>query len=372
MTRTDPLIFGEPKIGQNEIDEVVDTLKSGWIGTGPKVKQFEQAFAKYKGVKDALAVNSCTSAIHLVLAQIGIGPQHEVIVPTMTFSATAEAVLYTGANLVFADCDESGNIDPRDVWKKITARTKAVIVVHYAGRPVEMNSIMQLARKYDLYVIEDCAHAIETEYLGQKAGTIGDFGCFSFYATKNVTAGDGGMVISSKWNLDNMRTLSLHGMSKDAYSRKGKEYEHYQIGKLGFKYNMTDINASIGIHQLADVEKNWFKRQDIWIRYNEAFSKLKDVEIPKIVENGRHAYHLYTLLVPNRNLFCRKMSEQNIGTGIHYKSLHLHPFYKSLGYKQWDFPKATSISFRTVSLPLSPKLTDKDVNDVIEAVKLSL
>ena len=370
--RTKPLVFGEPKIEQSEIDEVVDTLKSGWIGTGKKVKRFEEAFAEYKGVKEAVAVNSCTSALHLVLAHLGIGARHEVIVPSMTFSATAEAVLYTGATLVFADCDEAGNIDPRDAWKKVNAKTKAIIVVHYTGRPADMNSIMQLAKKYDLYVIEDCAHAIETEYFGQKAGTIGDFGCFSFYPTKNVTSGEGGMVISSKWSLDNLRPLSLHGMTKDAFSRRGREFEPYLITKLGFKYNMTDISASIGIHQLARIEENWKRREEIWIRYNEEFSKLEEVEIPKIVENGRHAYHLYTLLIKDRNAFCNKMLKQNIGVGVHYKALHLHPFYKSLGYKQWDFPKASSISFRTVSLPISPSMTDADVSDVINAVKYSL
>jgi len=367
--RKETLIFGEPKIEQPEIDEVVDTLKSGWIGTGPKVKKFEQDFAKYKGVKDAVAVNSCTSALHLVLAHLGIGARHEVIVPAMTFSATAEAVLYTGATLVLADCDENGNIDPQDVWRKITAYTKAIIVVHYTGRPVDMDSIMQLANRHDLYVIEDCAHAIETEYKGKKAGTIGDFGCFSFYATKNATTGEGGMVISNRWQLDNLRPISLHGMTKDAYSRKGKDFQHYLITKLGFKYNLTDIAASIGIHQLDRIEKNWLRRQEIWNKYNEAFKDIQGIEIPKPLENGRHAYHLYTLLVPNRNIFCQKMAEQNIGVGIHYKALHLHPLYKQMGWKQWEFPKATAISYRTVSLPLSPKMTDEDVNDVIEAVK---
>jgi len=362
------LIFGEPLIEKEEIDEVVDTLKSGWIGTGAKVRKFEQDFAAYKGVPDALAVNSCTSALHLCLESLNLLPHHEVIVPTMTFSATAEAVLYTGAHLVLVDCDKNGNIDPKDVWKKISPYTKAIVVVHYTGRPVDMDSIMQIAEKYGLWVIEDCAHAIETEYKGRKAGTIGDFGCFSFYATKNVTTAEGGMVISSKFILDNMRITSLHGMSKDAWRRKGKEFQHYQITKLGFKYNMTDIQASLGIHQLARVERNWKRRQEIWNKYNEAFEKLEKVETPAPVENGRHAYHLYTILVPNRKIFIEKMLEMNIGVGIHYRALHLHPFYKRFGYKQWDFPNASRISAMTVSLPLSPKMTDKDVDDVIEAV----
>ena len=366
--RTKQLVFGEPLIEKEEIDEVVDTLKSGWIGTGPKVKKFESDFAAYKGVEEALAVNSCTSALHLALESLNLLPHHEVIVPAMTFSATAEAVLYTGAHLVLADCDRNGNIDPRDVWKKITPYTKAIVVVHYAGRPVDMDSINQIAEKYSLWVIEDCAHAIETEYKGRKAGTIGDFGCFSFYATKNVTTGDGGMIISSKFFLNNMRTTSLHGMTKDAWGRQGKEFQHYQIIKLGFKYNMNDIEASLGIHQLARVERNWERRQEIWNKYNEAFEPLDNVETPAPVENGRHAYHLYTILVPDRKIFIEKLLAMNIGVGIHYRALHLQPFYKRLGYKQWDFPNASRISAMTVSLPLLPKMTDKDTDDVIEAV----
>jgi dTDP-4-amino-4,6-dideoxygalactose transaminase len=364
------LVFGEPKIEQEDIDEVVDTLKSGWIGTGKKVKKFEEDFAKYKGTGEALAVNSCTSALHLALNSLNLKPQDEVIVPAMTFSATAEAVLYTGAKLVLVDCDKNGNIDPRDVWKKITCHTKAIVVVHFAGRPCDMSSINQLAARHDLYVIEDCAHAIETEYKGMKAGTMSNFGCFSFYATKNVTTGEGGMIISPTFHLNDIKITSLHGMTKDAFDRIGKEFEHYFIVKLGYKYNMTDIQASLGIHQLERIEKNWIRRQEIWNKYNEAFRKIENIETPADVEpNTKHAYHLYQLMVPNRNLFAKLLEERNIGIGIHYQALHLHPFYRRFGFKQWDFPTATQISMRTLSLPLSPKMTDKDVDDVIEAVK---
>lgn len=368
--RTTPLVFGEPFIGQNEIAEVIDTLMSGWIGTGGKVKRFERDFAKYKDVDDALAVNSCTSALHLALNSLKLLPHHEVIVPAMTFSATAEAVLHTGAKLVLVDCDENGLIDPRDVWKKVTAYTRAIIPVHYTGRPADMDSILQIAEKYDLYVIEDCAHAIETKYKGKKVGTIGDFGCFSFYVTKNLTTGEGGMIISSRFRLDDMRLTSLHGMTKDAFARKGKEFEHYLIVKMGYKYNMTDINASLGIHQLKRIDNNWIRRKEIWQKYNKAFDGIDGIKIPaESAPNTRHGYHLYTLLVPNRNLFAKLLGERNIGVGIHYRALHLHPFYRKMGYKQWDFPNAARISMRTLSLPLSAKLTDKDVDDVIEAVK---
>jgi len=358
------IIFGKPDIQQPEIDEVVDTLKSGWIGTGKKVELFEKMFAEYKGVNEALAVNSCTSALHLALDDLELYPDDEVIVPTMTFSATAEAVLYTKAKLVLADCDDTGNIDPYDVWKKITSRTRAIIVVHYTGRPVNMNAILQLANKYNLAVIEDCAHAIEGKWQGKPLGTIGDYGCFSFYATKNLTTAEGGMLIAKK-PLDKIRIKSLHGQDKPAYGRKGD----YRIVALGYKYNMTDIQASLGIHQLKRIEKNWKRRQEIWNKYNEAFSKLDGVDIPAPVHsNNKHSYHLYTLQVSNRDLFREELEKRGITTGIHYKALHLHPYYKKLGFKRGEYPKANRISFRTLSLPLSPALTDEEVNYIIKSV----
>lgn len=373
------LVFGSPLIEQPEIDEVVNSLKSGWLGTGPKVHKFEEMFTKYKGVKYAMALNSCTAALHLSLLAIGIKPGDEVIVPTMTFCSTANVVIHVGAKPVFADCKkDTMNIDPEDIERKITSKTKAIIPVHMAGRPCDMDAIIKIAKKHHLKIIEDCAHAIETEYHSKKAGTFGELGCFSFYVTKNIVTGEGGMVITNnKKYADTIKKMALHGMSKDAWKRfSDKGYKHYQVVYPGYKYNMMDLQAAIGIHQLPRIKKYWKRRQKIWNRYNHAFKNLP-VFIPAPVEpNTRHAYHLYTLLLDIDNLkitrdqFLDEMTKRNIGVGVHYIALHLHPYYrKTFGYKKGDFPNAEWISDRTVSLPLSAKLTDEDVRDVIEAVK---
>ena len=354
------ITFGQPDIRQAEIDEVVDTLKSGWIGTGQKTQSFEKVFAEYKKVDDALATNSGTSAIHLALDRIGLYSDEEVIVPTMTFSATAQAVLYTGAKLVLCDCDKYGNIDPGSAWKKITSKTRAIIVVHYTGRPVDMDSFLQLADKYNLVIIEDCAHAVEAEYKERPLGTIGDYGCFSFYANKNVTTAEGGMLIS-KHNLSTARIKSHHGQDKKAFDRVGD----YKIVELGYKYNMTDIQASLGIHQLRRIETNWQRRKIIWDKYNKAFENLF-VVTPQFIY--KHGLHLYTLLVKERDEFREFLAERGIGTGVHYKALHLHPFYRRMGFQRKNFRNAESISYRTVSLPFSQKLTDEEVNYVIDTV----
>ena len=376
------LVFGSPLIEKPEIDEVVDSLKSGWVGTGPKVKKFEEMFAEYKGVRYALAVNSCTAALHLSILAIGLKPGDEVIVPTMTFAATANAVIHAGGVPVFADCEKGTmNVDPADIKRKITKKTKAIIPVHFAGRSCDMEAIMTIARKYKLRVVEDCAHAIETEYHGKKAGTFGDLGCFSFYVTKNIVTGEGGMIITNnKSYADRIKVLALHGMSKDAWKRfSDKGYKHYEVIYAGFKYNMMDIQAALGIHQLARINKYWKRREHIWNRYNEAFKNLP-VFTPKAPEpHTRHAYHLYTLLLDiecisiTRDQFLDRMTEQGIGVGVHYIALHLHLFYKkAYGYKKGDFPNAEWISERTVSLPLSPKLTEGNVTDVIGTAKAIL
>ncbi|MDP8247767.1 MAG: DegT/DnrJ/EryC1/StrS family aminotransferase [Candidatus Tritonobacter lacicola] len=372
------LIFGCPVIEQPEIDEVVDSLKSGWLGTGPKVHKFEEMFEEYKGVGFAMALSSCTSALHLSMLAIGIKRGDEVIVPSMTFAATANAVIHAGAKPVLADCEiKTMNIDPEDIERKITSRTKAIMPVHFAGRPCDMSSIMELAAKHDLKVIEDCAHAIETEYRGRKSGTFGDLGCFSFYATKNIVTGEGGMAITDNEDYaDKIKVLALHGMSRDAWKRFSDEgYKHYQVVYAGFKNNMMDIQAAIGIHQLPRIDKYWERRREIWNRYNEAFKDLPVITPAPVEPDTRHAHHLYTLLLDidrlkiTRDQFLDEMTKLNIGVGVHYRALHLHPYYRqAFGYKRGDFPNAEWISDRTVSIPLSPKLTDKDVGDVIEAV----
>jgi dTDP-4-amino-4,6-dideoxygalactose transaminase len=379
--RKDFLVFGSPMIEQPEIDEVVDSLRSGWLGTGPKTHKFEDMFREYKGSKVAIALNSCTAALHLSLLAIDIKPGDEVIVPAMTFASTASVVIHAGGVPVFADCEkDTMNIDPTDIERNITPETKAIIPVHFAGRACNMDAIMDIANRHDLKVVEDCAHAIETEYQGKKAGTFGDLGCFSFYVTKNIVTGEGGMAITDNEEYANrMKIMALHGMSKDAWKRfSDSGYKHYQVLYPGYKYNMMDIQAAIGIHQLPRVDEYWKRRQEIWNRYNETFEDLP-VFTPAPIEHGtKHSYHLYTLLLDIANLnlsitrdkFLDEMTKRNIGVGVHYIALHLHPYYqKTYGYKRGDFPNAEWISDRTVSLPLSAKLTDEDVEDVIEAVR---
>ncbi|MBN2027798.1 MAG: DegT/DnrJ/EryC1/StrS family aminotransferase [Actinobacteria bacterium] len=376
--REDFLVFGAPLIEQEEIDEVVATLRSGWVGTGPKVNRFERMFAAYKGIDHAIAVSSCTAALHLSMLAIGIEPGDEVIVPSMTFGATANAVIHAGGRPVLVDCErETMNVDVGDMERKITPRTRAVIPVHFAGRPCDMDAIAAIAEKYDLKVIEDCAHAVEAEYHGRKAGTFGDLGSFSFYVTKNVITGEGGMVITRDEEYANkIKVLALHGMSKDAWERFSDEgYKHYQYVYCGYKYNMTDMQASLGIHQLPRIDSYWERRREIWNAYNHAFRDLPVFTPAPEEKDTRHAYHLYTMLLDIDNLaitrdrFLEEMTARNIGTGVHYIALHLHPYFQQqFGYRRGDFPNAEWISERTVSLPISPGLTGKDREDVIEAV----
>lgn len=373
------LVFGSPLIEEPEISEVVDSLKSGWVGTGQKVHRFEEMFRSYKGTKHAIALNSCTAALHLSMSALGIKTGDEVILPSMTFAATANAVIHAGGRPVFADCDRrTMNIDPADIERRITSKTKALIPVHFAGRPCDMDAITRIAAKHNLKIVEDCAHAIEAEYHGKKTGTFGEMGCFSFYVTKNIVTGEGGMVITNNEKYaDKIKIMSLHGMSKDAWKRFSDDgYKHYQIVCAGFKYNMTDIHAAIGIHQFPRIDKYWLRRAHIWDKYNETFKDLP-IFVPHPVEDAtRHAYHLYTLLLDidklniTRDAFLDAMTKKNIGVGVHYISLNLHPYYQSFfGYKSGDMLNSEWISERTVSLPLSPKLSDDDVGEVIDSVK---
>jgi len=376
------LVFGSPLIEQEEIDEVVASMKTGWLGTGPKVARFENDFKAYKGAPYAVAVNSCTAALHLAMLVAGVGPGDEVITTPMTFSATVNAIIHTGATPVLADVDpDSMNIDPAKVEAKITANTKVVVPVHFAGRACDMDRLCEIAQRHDLKIIEDCAHAIETEYKGRKAGTFGDLACFSFYVTKNVVTGEGGMILTdNEAYAARAKTLALHGMSSDAWNRFSDEgYKHYLVTEAGFKYNMMDIQAAIGIHQLRRVERCWKRRNEIWERYNEAFGDLP-VALPADSEpETRHAHHLYTLMIDkektgvSRDEFLCAMDEENIGTGVHYLSIPEHPFYQeTFGWNPEDYPHAMRIGRQTVSLPLSAKLTDEEVEDVILAVRSTL
>ena len=375
------LVFGAPDIQQAEIDEVVATMNSGWLGTGPRVAGFEKAFADYKGLSSghAAALNSCTAALHVSMIAAGLEPGDEVITTPLTFCATVNAIIHAGATPVLADVDPvTMNIDPACIEARITERTRAILPVHFAGRPCDMNAIMNIANRHGLKVIEDCAHAIESEYHGQKTGTFGDFGCFSFYVTKNVATGEGGMVLArNEQDINRVKVLALHGMSKDAWHRFGDAgYKHYQVVECGFKYNMMDIQAAIGIHQLARVESNWIRRHEIWNSYQNAFADLPVTRPADPEKDTRHAHHLYTLLLDeaqtgiNRDAFLDAMTEQRIGVGVHYLSIPEHPYYQQrFGWRPEDYPNAMRVGRQTVSLPLSAKLDDLDVERVLQAVR---
>lgn len=373
------LVFGSPLIEQDEINEVIETLKSGWIGTGPKVQKFEKEFSEYIGVKHSIAVSSCTAGLHLSLIAMGIGAGDEVLVPAMTFAATANSVIHVGAKPVLVDVDKfKMTMDLIDAEKKISSKTKAIIPVHFAGRACDIVGIRAFAKRYNLKVIHDAAHAIETEYNNKKIGAYDDITSYSFYVTKNVVTGEGGIITTNDDDIAaKLKVYALHGMSKDAWKRFSDDgYKHYQVVYPGFKYNMTDMQASLGIPQLRKVERNYKRRSEIWNYYQK---ELKDLPLflPPIPEiNTRHAYHLFTILLDidkskiTRDELLTKLHHNNIGVGVHYISLHQHPYYQAtFGYKDADMPNAKFISDRTLSIPLSPKLNDEDVEDVADALK---
>ena len=375
----DYIVFGQPSIEEEEINEVVDSLRSNWIGTGPKVKTFELDFAKYKSVPYSAAVNSCTAGLHLSCLALGLKKGDEVITSAMTFCATVNTIIHSGATPVIADIDsKTWNIDPKSIEEKITPKTRAIIPVHFAGRSCDMDSIIAIAKKYNLYVIEDCAHAIETEYKNKKAGTIGDFGVFSFYATKNIVTGEGGLVISrDKDKISQIKTLGLHGMSNDAWKRfSDNGYKHYDVQEAGFKYNMLDIQAAIGIHQLKKVEAFSKRRKVIWDYYLSEFSNFSIKMASKVEPNTRHAYHLFILRINkkdcgiSRDDFLEKMHNKKIGCGVHYRAIPDHSYYsKNFLWNKKDYKNAVDFGNECVSIPLSGTLTDIEVERVIDSVK---
>lgn len=372
------ITFGQPLILKQEIKEVLNCLKSSWIGTGPRVTKFEKQFAKLKNNNNVAAVNSCTAALHLSLLALNLNKKDEVITSALTFCSTVNAIIHSGAKPVIADVEyNSQNIDPKKIEEKITSNTKAIIIVHFAGRPCNMKEILFLVKKYKLYLIEDCAHAIESSYNGISCGNFGDYGCFSFYATKNVTTGEGGMIISNSYKkISNIKILALHGMSKDAWKRySDKGYLHYDVVNSGFKYNMMDLQAAIGIHQLKKIHINHKKREKIWNTYNNFFKNL-NIGIPAPIEkNTKHAYHLYTLQINkekcgiSRNEFQKILQKKNIGTGIHYQAIPGYSFYKKkFGWNIEDYPNAKKIGSETISIPISPKYKKAEIKKIIKVV----
>ena len=377
--RQEFLPYNIPLIEEDDIAGVVDSLKSGWIAKGPKTMEFEKQFAEYVGAKYAVAVNSCTAALHLALVAAGIGEGDEVLTTPMTFASSANVIIHTGARPVLVDIDPvTMNIDTQKIREKISPRTKAIIPVHIAGHPCEMDEIMEIAREYNLFVLEDGAHAVYTQYKGKMIGSIGNATAFSFYATKNLVTGEGGMVTTNDEDLYNeIRILSTHGMSRNAWNRYAQAGSwYYEILAPGYKDNMSDIMAGLGLSQLAKLERMQGLRQEIANYYQVEFGKIPEIEMPVELDYARHAWHLYIIklnldkLSIDRGKFIEELKDENIGTSVHFIPLHMHPYYRdTYGYKPGDFPVAEGIFERTISLPLYPKMSMQDASDVVKAVR---
>jgi len=371
------LPFSPPLIGEEEISEVVDTLRSDWITTGPKTKRFEKEFAAYLDAPGALALNSCTAGLHTALATLGIGPGDEVITTPMTFAASVNVIEHVGARPILVDVEpDTLNIDPALVAAAITPQTRAVLPVHFAGHPADLDPIADLATTHRLAVIEDAAHALPARYRNRPIGAGSNPAAFSFYATKNLTTAEGGMLTGDAEFLDRARVVSLHGMSRDAwkrYERGGSWF--YEVVVPGFKYNMTDIQAALGLWQLRKLAGFQERRRAVVRMYDEAFGQNDALELPARRPEVEHAWHLYVLrmrpgaLGIQRDEFIEELRQRNIGSSVHFIPIHIHPYYRDKYHYQPDsFPVAYGNYQRMLSLPLNPRLADGDVHDVIDAV----
>ncbi len=373
------LPFSRPTISQEAIDEVVSCLKSGWITTGPRVKQFEEDLKTYLGAPYALALASATAGLHLVLVALDLKPGDEVITTPMTFAATLNTIVLAGGRPVLVDVEPGTyNMDVTKVENALTKRTRAIMPVHFAGLPVDLDPLYAIAKKHNLRVIEDAAHAIGTEYQGKRIGSFGDTQVFSFHPNKNMTTGEGGCVVTRDEKLaSDVALLRFHGMDREAWNRFGKKgSQHYEIIAPGYKYNMMDIQAALGLHQLKALDGFIHRRAEIALRYQKELSTWPQFTLPKIPSYDHlHAWHLYTPLINpepakmDRDTFMQEMKGRNIGTGLHYRAVHLYPYYREhFGFKRGDFPNAEAISDRIVSLPLFPLMTDGDQDRVIAAM----
>lgn len=374
--REDFLVFGRPTIEEPEIAEVVDSLRSGWIGTGPKVQRFERMLEEYLGVSHVRCLSSCTAALVLGLRTLGVGPGDEVVLPAMTFVASANAVELVGATPVLVDSEpRTGLMDLDAAEAAITPRTKAVMPVHFAGRPIDMDRLNAIRDEHGVLVIEDAAHAIGAEWRGRRIGGHGNLVAYSFYVTKNITTAEGGALATDDPELaDRVERLALHGLSLGAWQRfSDTGFKHYEVEEPGFKFNMTDIQAALGIHQLPRLESWIERRAALWDRYDELLSDLP-IAIPQPpFRESRHARHLYQVLVDGapiaRDELLAFLTSRNIGTGVHYRGVHLHPFYQQrYNIDPRSLPVATAISHATLSLPLAADLDDQDQRDVADAL----
>jgi dTDP-4-amino-4,6-dideoxygalactose transaminase len=378
------LPFSPPLIGEEEINEVADTLRNGWITTGPKAKRFEEEFSSFVGSPAALALNSGTAALHVALATLDIGPGDAVITTPMSFCSSVHVIEQVGARPILVDVEpDTLNIDPNkieDVLKRGTRNSKlemkALLPVHLYGHPCDMKAIMNIAEKYHLKVIEDAAHALSAKFNENIIGTIGDLTAFSFYSTKNITTAEGGMLTGKSELIEEARLWSLHGMDRDAWKRYSSEGSwYYEVIRPGFKYNMPDVAAAMGLQQLRKLNQFQIRRKEIVSRYSEAFSHLEELQIPVKRSEVEHAWHLYVIrlnlnrLKINRNQFIEELKARNIGTSVHFIPIHLHPYYRDkYRYKPDDFPVAYREYQRIISLPIYPKMSNQDVEDVVEAV----
>jgi dTDP-4-amino-4,6-dideoxygalactose transaminase len=373
------LEYFKPQIDECEINEIISTLKSGWLTTGEKTRIFENALRQYLGCKHVISVNSCTAALHLALVSCGVAYNDEVITTPYTFAATANVVEHQNAKPIFVDIDPfTYNLDPKKIEEKITKNTKAIIPVHYAGHPCEMNEIQKIAKEHDLIIIEDAAHALGAIYRNKKIGNIGDFTCFSFYANKNMTTAEGGAITTHDDKLaEKIRIMSLHGISKDAwkrYSSQGSWY--YEIEYPGYKYNMTDLQSSLGIHQLRKFDAMQKRRTEIVKLYNDELGIVNEIILPHVKPYVTHSWHLYPILLNpellkiSRNDFIQALKSEQIGTSVHFIPIHLHPYYKNkYHYKSGDYPVTEAVYANEISLPIYPAMSDDDAHDVIDAIK---
>jgi dTDP-4-amino-4,6-dideoxygalactose transaminase len=378
MSRTTFLSFSPPNLGPEEIAEVVDTLKTDWITTGPKARRLEEDFAAFIGAEAALAVFSATDAMQVGLAALGVGPGDEVITTTMTFCSTVHVIEHLGARPVLVDVEpDTLCIDPREVERALSPSSKGILPVHLYGHPCELDPLLDLARAHDFFILEDAAHSLPARYRKRMVGTIGTATAFSFYATKNMTTAEGGMLTASRDLIDRARVWSLHGMSRDAYKRYSSEGSwYYEVVLPGFKCNMTDVHAAIGLQQLKKLPAFQIRRHEVVKAYNQAFSTLPELQIPSERAGVESAWHIYPLrlnldrLTIDRNRFIEELKARNIGTSVHFIPVHLHPYYRDkYGFKPEDFPVAWREFHRLVSLPLHPRLSDQDVADVVGAVE---
>jgi len=374
----DFLLFHKPFLSEEEVDEIVDTVRSGWLSMGPKTIRFENEFNKYIGSKKSIAVSSWTAAGHLTLEAFGIKAGDEVIVPTMTFPATAEIVCYFGAKPVIVDvAEDTLNISIKEIEKAITPKTKAIIPVHYGGQPCDMDEILEIAKKYNLRVIEDAAHSLPATYKGKKIGTISEVTCFSFYATKTLSTGEGGMICTNDDELaERCSIMRLHGINRDAwkrYSESGSWY--YEVVAPGFKYNFTDLQASLGLPQLKKVDIMWESRKRIAAKYTEALKNLDLIELHTIKSDRESSWHLFPIrlhidkLNKTRAQIIEELRKNNIGVGVHFMPVHQHLYYsETFNLSDEDFPVASSIFPRLLSLPIYPGMTDQSVDRVINVL----